>query len=79
MSSATILQFMIDELHFIGGTLSAASMARMKMSIAQFVEEFEELARQDCRLPLEVRDGCSALLALRRWEFSEFTRLRRKK
>jgi hypothetical protein len=62
MSSATILQFMIDELHFIGGTLSAASMAR-----------------QDCRLPLEVRDGCSALLALRRWEFSEFTRLRRKK
>jgi transcriptional regulator with XRE-family HTH domain len=68
-----------DELHFVGGTLSAASMARMKMSIAQLVGEFEELARQDCRLPLEVRNGCSALLALRQWEFSEFTRLRRKK
>jgi len=53
-------------------------LARMKMSIAQLVEEFEELARQDSKLPLEVRDGCSALLALRKWEFSEFTRLRRR-
>ena len=67
-----------DELHFIGGTLSAASLARLKMSITQLVQEFEELARQDSRLPLEVRDGCSALLALRKWEFSEFTKLRRR-
>ena len=49
------------------------------VSIAQLVEEFEDLARQDCRLPMAIRDGCSALLALRKWEFSEFTRLRRKK
>ena len=67
-----------DEMRFIGGTLSAASLARLKLSMAQLVEEFEELARQDSRLPLEVRDGCSALLALRKWEFSEFTRLRRR-
>jgi transcriptional regulator with XRE-family HTH domain len=67
-----------DELHFIGGTLSAASLARLKLSIAQLVEEFEELARRDSKLPLAVRDGCSALLALRKWEFSEFTRLRRR-
>jgi DNA-binding Xre family transcriptional regulator len=67
-----------DELHFIGGTLSVASLARMKMSIIQLVEEFEELARRDSKLPLAVRDGCSALLALRKWEFSEFTRLRRR-
>ena len=67
-----------DELHFIGGTLSAASLARMKLSIAQLVQEFEELARRDSRLPLDVRDGCSALLALRKWEFSEFTKLRRR-
>ncbi len=67
-----------DELHFIGGTLSAASLVRMKQSIAQLVQEFEELARQDSKLPLDVRDGCSALLALRKWEFSEFTRLRRR-
>lgn len=67
-----------DELRFIGGTLSAASLARLKLSMAQFVEEFESLARQDSKLPLAVRDGCSALLALRKWEFSEFTRLRRR-
>ncbi len=67
-----------DELRFIGGTLSAASLARMKLSMAELVEEFETLARQDSRLPLELRDGCSALLALRKWEFSEFTRLRRR-
>ena len=28
-------------------------------------------------IPLQERDGCSAILALRSWEFSEFTRLRR--
>jgi transcriptional regulator with XRE-family HTH domain len=67
-----------DELHFIGGTLSAASLARMKVSISQLARDFEDLARQDSRLPLDVRDGCSALLALRKWEFSEFTRLRRR-
>jgi transcriptional regulator with XRE-family HTH domain len=66
-----------DEFRFIGGTLSAASLARMKVSMAQLADEFEELARHDARLPLELRDGCSALLALRKWEFSEFTRLRR--
>jgi len=66
-----------DEFRFIGGTLSAASLARMKVSMAQLADEFEELARHDSRLPLELRDGCSALLALRKWEFSEFTRLRR--
>jgi DNA-binding Xre family transcriptional regulator len=67
-----------DELRFIGGTLSAASLARMKVSMSQLADEFEELARQDARLPLALRDGCSALLALRKWEFSEFTRLRRR-
>jgi DNA-binding Xre family transcriptional regulator len=67
-----------DDFRFFGGTLSAASLARLKLSMAQLAEEFEELARQDSRLPLEVRDGCSALLALRKWEFSEFTRLRRR-
>ena len=39
--------------------------------------EFEVLAHNDARLPLDDRNGCSAILALRAWEFSEFTRLRR--
>ena len=66
-----------DEMHFLGGMLSALSRARIKSALAKLVQEFEEMARQDARLPLAARDSCSALLALRRWEFSDFTRLRR--
>jgi DNA-binding Xre family transcriptional regulator len=66
-----------DALHFLGGTLSAASRARMQAAIARLVDEFEEMARHDARLSLDLRDGCSVLLALRQWEFSDFTRLRR--
>lgn len=66
-----------DAFHFVGGTLSEASRARMKIAVAHLVEEFEQLARHDARLPLATRDGCSAVIALRKWEFSEFTLLRR--
>jgi transcriptional regulator with XRE-family HTH domain len=66
-----------DEFRFIGGMLSAASRLRFKAEIERLASEFEELAHQDARLPLAERDGCSAVLALRSWEFSEFTRLRR--
>jgi DNA-binding Xre family transcriptional regulator len=67
-----------DNLHFIGATLSPASRLRVKAAIRKLVEDFEAMARQDARLPLAVRDGCSALLAFRGWELSDFTRLRRK-
>jgi len=66
-----------DEFRFIGGTLSAQSLVRFKAGIERLASEFEQLAHQDARLPLAERDGCSAVLALRAWEFSEFTRLRR--
>lgn len=66
-----------DAFHFIGGTLSEASRARMKVAVAHLAEEFEQLARHDAKLPLDARDGCSAVIALRKWEFSEFTLLRR--
>jgi transcriptional regulator with XRE-family HTH domain len=67
-----------EELRFIGGMLSASSKAYIKAGIDRLAQEFEELAHRDARLPLEAKDGCSALLALRQWEFSEFTRLRRR-
>lgn len=67
-----------DSLHFMGGTLSDASLQHMAASMARLAQEFEALARQDSRLPLEARDGCSAVLAIRKWEFSEFTKLRRR-
>ncbi|MBS0431373.1 MAG: helix-turn-helix transcriptional regulator [Proteobacteria bacterium] len=68
-----------DAFQFVGGTLSSASFARMAKAIDQLAREFEELARRDSRLPLDARDGCSAMLVLRRWECSEFTRLRRRR
>jgi transcriptional regulator with XRE-family HTH domain len=66
-----------DAFRFVGGTLSPGSLSRFKASLERLAIEFEELARGDARLPLAQRDGCSAILAVRAWEFSEFTRLRR--
>jgi transcriptional regulator with XRE-family HTH domain len=66
-----------DEFLFIGGRLSRASLTRFKSALARVATEFEALARADAKLPLVEREGCTALLAVRGWEFSEFTRLRR--
>lgn len=66
-----------DEFHFIGGTLTRASLARFKGVLNQVAAEFEDLARKDAKLPLDERDGCTAMLTVRKWEFTEFTRLRR--
>jgi transcriptional regulator with XRE-family HTH domain len=67
-----------DELRFIGGLLSVDSLVRFKASIDRLATEFEQLARSDAKRPLEQRDSCSAIFALRAWEFSEFTKLRRR-
>ena len=66
-----------DGFRFVGGMLSPASLGQFKASLERLAGEFEELARGDARLALAERDGCSAILAVRSWEFSEFTRLRR--
>lgn len=68
-----------DELRFIGGLLSATSQMQMKASIGRLAQEFDEYARRDARLALSAKNGCSVLVAMRQWEFSEFTRLRRKR
>jgi transcriptional regulator with XRE-family HTH domain len=65
-----------DELRFVGGTLSSASMLRLQTSLQRFAGEFEHLAQQDARLPLDKRKRCAAILGLRMWEFSEFAKLR---
>lgn len=67
-----------DEFYFVAGSLSQASRVRFKSALNRITAEFEELARQDARLPITDRDGCTAILALRDWQFSEFTRFRRK-
>jgi DNA-binding Xre family transcriptional regulator len=66
-----------DAFRFAGGRLSADSLARFKGSIERLASEFEELARNDARLPHGQNSACTAIVAVRSWEFSEFTRLRR--
>jgi hypothetical protein len=66
-----------DAFRFVGGTLSPESLTQFGLSLERLAAEFEELARRDARLPLARRNGCSAIFAVRSWEFSEFTRLRR--
>ena len=66
-----------DEFRFVAGMLSSASMLRLQASIRRVAAEFEQLAHHDARLSLEERDGCSAIMALRSWEYSEFSKLRR--
>jgi hypothetical protein len=68
-----------DDFYFVAGSLSAASQARFKAALNRLTAEFEELARQDARLPVTERHGCASILALRDWRFSEFARYRRKK
>lgn len=66
-----------DEFRFVGGLLSGASILRLQASIRRVAAEYELLSHQDARLPLDERHGCSAILALRSWEYSEFSKLRR--
>lgn len=65
-------------LRFVGGTLSSASMAQIQQALDRVAEEFSELGRRDAGLPRKDRQGCSAVLAIRPWEFSVFEQLRRK-
>jgi len=67
-----------DDFNFVAGSLSQASLSRFKSALARLTAEFEDLARRDARLPFDERQGCTAILAIRDWQFSEFTRYRRK-
>jgi transcriptional regulator with XRE-family HTH domain len=67
-----------DEFYFVAGSLSPDSQARFKSALNRLTAEFEDLARNDARLPVAKRHGCAAILALRDWRFSEFARYRRK-
>jgi transcriptional regulator with XRE-family HTH domain len=68
-----------DEFYFVAGSLSRASLSSFKSTLTRIAAEFDELARRDSKLPLEERDGCAAILAIRDWQFSEFTRFRRER
>jgi len=67
-----------EQLRFVAGLLSRASLAQMQQSIDRVAREFDELVRRDAVLPLEERSSCSAVFAVRPWEFSLFSALRRR-
>ena len=68
-----------DQLHFLGGTLTFASAMRLRNVLARLVDDFDDTARRDSRTPLASRNGHSLLIAFRQWEYSEFTKLRRRR
>ena len=67
-----------EELRFVGGLLSSTGLAQMHRAIDRIVREFDELSHRDATLPLSERHSCSAVFAIRPWEFSMFKNLRRK-
>jgi hypothetical protein len=67
-----------EAFRFIGGGLSAESVAQFRASMEQLAVQFERLAREDARLPHEDRQATCAILALREWQFYEFGELRRR-
>jgi len=67
-----------EHMRFVAGLLSRASLAQLQQSLDRVAREFDELVRHDAVLPLSERRSSSAVFALRPWEFSVFTALRRK-
>jgi len=67
-----------EHMRFVAGLLSHASLAQLQQSLDRVAREFDELVRHDAVLPLAERRSSSAVFALRPWEFSVFTALRRK-
>ena len=66
-----------EQRHFAGGMLSRASVHALHQSMGALARQLNDLVTQDLKLPVAERHGVSLYMALRPWEFSEFTRLRR--
>ena len=67
-----------ESLQFSAAMLSRTNILLMHQKIEKLVSEFNQLAKQDAKLPFGDREGCSLVGAIRPWEFSMFTELRKK-
>ena len=65
-------------MRFVGGLLSRASVRKLHDAIETLVRQLDELVAQDLTLPTQERHGVSLMVGLRPWEYSEFSKLRRK-
>lgn len=62
---------------FVGGMLSRESNQRMQTAIRRLAKEFDEMSLNDSQLPLDETFGTGLVLAMRPWELSIFTQMRR--
>jgi DNA-binding Xre family transcriptional regulator len=67
-----------EQMQFVGGMLSRASVLKMHELMAALARQLDDLVQQDLGLPMQERYGVSLFMGLRPWEFAEFTKLRRK-
>jgi hypothetical protein len=67
-----------ERMSFAGGLLSRASLRKVHEAMEGLARQFDELVAQDLQLPTQERHGVSLFVGLRPWEYSEFSKLRRK-
>lgn len=66
-----------DVLYLLVGLLSEASRRHIERGMRRLAAEIDELSKQDALLPREEREAFGAVVALRSWEYSTITALRR--
>jgi transcriptional regulator with XRE-family HTH domain len=62
----------------VQGSLSAKSNELLQQRIRKLAEEFDALVEEDRSLDRALRDGTTLVMAMRPWEYAQFTALRRK-
>lgn len=67
-----------EHMRFVGGMLSRASILKLHEAMDVLAHQFDDMVRKELDLPTAERYGVSLLIGLRPWEFSEFTKLRRR-
>lgn len=66
-----------ERMHFVGGMLSRASIHKLHEAMQVLAKQVDALVEADLGLPASERHGVSLFAAVRPWEFSLFTQLRR--
>lgn len=62
---------------FMAGMLTRQSNAHMQSSMRRLAREFDELCKEDGKLPVEDTHGTGLVLAMRPWELAVFAEFRR--
>lgn len=68
-----------ERLIVVNGMLADSSNAVFQRKLQRLAAEFDAQVEDDARLPLEQRHGTTAVLAIRRWEYPPFARLKRRR